>query len=120
MQEQSQTTNPVLEFHAKKCCWFDYNESRQGLQFLLEKIKDYKDVEATWRANHGKHSLWKCPKCGAYFLLLEDEWTAWRADGDDWDMTLRYWYQVDSPEHADKLMSVEYLFGEYDGPSMRG
>ena len=104
----------ALEFHGEKCCLFE-KEDRDILRFLLEKIKRYDREYTAWYGDHVRFTLCQCPYCGAYFLWEEVEHTAW-SDGDD------FWtdnfYQVDSPEHADKLVGEEGLFINYKGPKM--
>lgn len=105
----------ILEFHREKCCQFK-EETRQGLKHILKKIMDYENLP--WETNDEQYSLWQCPHCGAYFLLMEDELTVWSEDG-DWDIVWDYFYQVDSPEHAEKLISEKGLLKKYEGPSTR-
>ena len=102
----------ILEFHGEKCCWFEKSK-KYLIRFSLDIIKYYGHDESTSYGDHVYYMLRKCPDCGAYFLVEEVEQIKW-SGGDD-SLTYNY-YQVDSPEHADKLVEIGEPFWRYKGP----
>lgn len=104
----------VKHFHGKKCCTFSRKCSRTSFQIGLKLIKRYEGTETAWHADHIDRSLWQCTYCGAYFVLEETEQIAWGGGDDTYKDD---YYQVDSEEHADQLVSrYGSLFAVYDGP----
>ncbi len=105
----------ALTFHGRKCCIFK-EKTKRYFSDRLELVKEYEGEGSAWYADHVYHSLWRCKNCGALFLLEETEQIGW-SDGID---TFRDdYYQVESAERADELVSkYSGLFAIYKGPSV--
>ncbi|MBQ6401794.1 MAG: ADP-ribosylglycohydrolase family protein [Firmicutes bacterium] len=107
--------DPLVSFSGKKCCLFADEIKKWKYASRLTQIKEYDEVGESWYADHLYHSLWQCSECGAVFLLDEVEQTSWSGEND----TFRDdYYQVESKEHADRLVSkYGRMFGVYEGPA---
>ena len=103
----------LMQFHGENCCWFE-KEDKYLIRFSLDIVKQYGEKDASY-GDHVYYMLRQCPDCGAYFLVEDVEQISW-SDGDD-RMTYNY-YQVDSPEHADKLVEIGDPFFLYKGPKI--
>lgn len=108
--------NPILIFKGKECCYFNESpKTRSKLKYRLELVKRY---DETQKYTNVYNSLWQCKECGAFFLLQEIERIDWSTGDDTWTDD---YYQVESPEHADKLVSEsDSLLLVYDGPKAFG
>ena len=111
----NENKDSILTFKGKKCCYFGESpEARLKLSYRLELVKRYDEIQEDWYADHIYNSLWQCKRCGAFFLRQEVERIGWSRGEDKWTDD---YYQVESPEQADKLVSeCGGLFFVYDGP----
>ena len=109
---ETEDDDDILEFHGEKCCWFKKRD-KYLIRFSLDIVKNYGREDTTSYGDHVYYMLRKCPDCGAYFLVEEVEQINW-SGGDD-SLTVNY-YQVDSPEQADKLVEIGEPFWNYKGP----
>ncbi|HEX3023261.1 MAG TPA: hypothetical protein VHP81_12825, partial [Lachnospiraceae bacterium] len=115
----------VISFNGHRCCIFGFDNIEEAVKAMnFEFIKDYGDTFLnedgsikhylhTW--DDGERRLVRCKNCGAYFIRQASE-----LHGSE-DSYYIDWYQVESPDIAEKLNEIYSgwaLEAEYKAPGM--